>query len=85
MQENTNWYWKQQPLQQTIVVPTRTILHPRLDVTTIRYVKDTPKNVCNMIQQKKTHNNILLVILMLIVIIFWMTLSVVKILSLNGM
>ena len=25
MQENTNLYWKQQPLQQTIIVPTRTI------------------------------------------------------------
>ena len=25
--ENTNWYCKQQPLQQTIIVPTRTILH----------------------------------------------------------
>ena len=23
MQENTNWYWKQQPLQQTIIVPTK--------------------------------------------------------------
>ena len=45
MQENTNWYWKQQPLQQTIIVPTRTILHPRLDVIIIRYVKDTPKNI----------------------------------------
>ena len=32
VQENTNWYWKQQPLQQTIIVPTRTILRPCLDV-----------------------------------------------------
>ena len=54
MQENTNWYWKQQPLQHTIVVPTRTILHPRLDVITIRYVQDIPKNVCNRIQAKKS-------------------------------
>ena len=54
MQENTNWYWKQQPLQQTIIVPTRTILHPRLDVITIRYVQDIPKNVCNRIQAKKS-------------------------------
>ena len=28
MQENTNWYCKQQPLKQTIIVPTHTILHP---------------------------------------------------------
>ena len=38
MQENTNWYWKKQPLQQTIIVPTHTIIHPRLDSITIRYV-----------------------------------------------
>ena len=52
MQENTNWYWKQQPMQQTIIVPTHTILHQRLDVITIRYVRDIPKNVCNRIQSK---------------------------------
>ena len=54
MQENTNWYWKQQPLQQTIIVTTRTILHPRLDVITIRYVQDIHKNFCNSIQAKKS-------------------------------
>ena len=53
MQENTNFYWKQQPLQQPIIVPTCTILLPRLDVITIRYVQDIPKNFCNMIQAKK--------------------------------
>ena len=53
MQENTNWYWKQQPLQQTIIVPTRTILHPRLDVIIIRYVQDIPKNLCSRNQAKK--------------------------------
>ena len=55
MQENTNWYWKQKPLQQTIIVPTRTILHPRLDVIKIIYVQGIPKNVCNRIQAKKFH------------------------------
>ena len=54
MQENTNWYWKQQPLQQTIIFPTRTILNPRLDIITIRYVQDTPKNIFNRIQAKKS-------------------------------
>ena len=53
MQENTNWYWRKQPLKQTIIVPTHTILHPLLDVITIRYVQDIPKNVCNRIQEKK--------------------------------
>ena len=52
MQENTNWYWKQQQLQQTIIVTTRTIIHPRLNVIIIRYFQDTPKNVCNSIQAK---------------------------------
>ena len=52
MKLKTNWYWKQQPLQQTIIVPTRAILHPRLDVITIRYVQDTPKNICNRMQSK---------------------------------
>ena len=78
MQESTNWYWKQQPLQHTIIVPTHTILHPRLDVITIRYVQYIPKNVCNRIQAKKPYKDILLVWLMLIMIIFWMKLSVVK-------
>ena len=54
IQENTNWYWKQQPPQQTIIVPTRTILNPRSDVITIRYVKDIPKNLCNRIQEKQS-------------------------------
>ena len=53
MQENNNWYWKQQPLQQTIIVTTRKILHPRLDVITIRDFQDIPKNLCNRIQAKK--------------------------------
>ena len=55
MQENKNWYLKQQPLQQTTIVPTRTILHPRLHVITIRHVQDIPKNVCNRIIFKKSH------------------------------
>ena len=51
-QEKPNWYWKQQPLQQTIIVPTRIIIHQCLEVTTIRYVQDTPKNCCNRFQLK---------------------------------
>ena len=45
---------KQQPLQQNIIVPTLTILHPRLDVVGITDIQDTPKNVCNMIQETKS-------------------------------
>ena len=54
MQENTNWYWKQQPLQQTIIVPTHTIIHPNIDVITIIYVHRIPKNLCIRNQAKKS-------------------------------
>ena len=50
MQENYNWYRKQQSLKHNIMVPTRNILHPRLDVVIITYVQDIPKNICNRIQ-----------------------------------
>ena len=53
MQENTNQYWKQKPLQHTIIFPTITITHPCLDVITIIYVQDTPKNLCRNIQAEK--------------------------------
>ena len=35
------------------MVPTRTILHPHLDVITIRYLQDIPKNICGINQAKK--------------------------------
>ena len=53
MKEITNWYWKQQALQQTIIFPTRKILHPRLYVIIIRYVQGIPKNICSRNQAKK--------------------------------
>ena len=54
MQENTNWYWKQQPLQHTIIVPTRTIIHPRLEVLIIRYLQDIPKKICGRNEAKNS-------------------------------
>ena len=54
MQGCTNWYWKQKPLQQNIIVPTRTIIHPCLDVVGITVVQNTPTNVCNRIQTEKS-------------------------------
>ena len=53
IKENTNWYGKQQSMQQTIILPTRTILHPSLDVIIIIYVQDIPKNICRRNQLKK--------------------------------
>ena len=58
MQENTNWYWKQQPLQQTIIVPTRTILHPSLYVIITRYVQDIPKNILVGTKQNNQYKDI---------------------------
>ena len=54
IQENTDWCWKQQSLQQNIIVPTRTILHQFLDVVRITDVQDIPETVCNRIQGKKS-------------------------------
>ena len=47
VQEYINWYWEQQSLQQAIIVPTCTILHPRLNVVIIRCVQDIPNNFCD--------------------------------------
>ena len=58
IQENTNWNWKKQPMQQTIIVPTRSIIHLRLDVITLRYVQDTPTNICSRIQEKNPYKDI---------------------------
>ena len=58
MQEKTNWYQKQQPLQQTIIVPTCTILHPHLDVITIRYVQEIPRKFCNTVQEKNPYKEL---------------------------
>ena len=53
MQDISNWYWKQQSLQENIIFPTRTILHPCLDVVRIIDVQDIPKFVFNRMQAKK--------------------------------
>ena len=39
MEYNTNWYWEQSPQQNNIIFPTRTIVHPCLDITNITKVK----------------------------------------------
>ena len=54
MEENSKWYWKEQSLQQNIIVSTCTILHPCLDVFIITDVQDIPKTVCNSIQERKS-------------------------------
>ena len=53
MQENTNWYWKQKTLEHAIMVTTLTIIHPCIDVITIRYVQDIPKKLFSRNKGKK--------------------------------
>ena len=53
MQVDTNWYWNQHPRQHVITVPTRTILHPQLEVNAITDFHEIPKSVCNRTQAKK--------------------------------
>ena len=52
MQEITSWFWDQHPQQQFITVPTRTILHTRLDVILITDIHDIPKLLYNRTQAK---------------------------------
>ena len=53
MQIDTNWYWNQQPKHHVITVPTRTILHQKLEVNTITYFHTIPTSICSRTQEKK--------------------------------
>ena len=46
--------FEKQPLQQKIIVPTNTILHPSLEAIIIRYAQDAPKKLCSRNKAKKT-------------------------------
>ena len=54
MQIDTNWYWNQQPKHHVITVPTRTIIHPQLEVNAITEFHTIPTSVCSKTQAKKT-------------------------------
>ena len=45
MQEKNNWYWDLKNQKQVIISPTRTIVHPCLDVVTLKYVYDIHKSI----------------------------------------
>ena len=56
VQENKKFHWKQQPLQQNIIVPTSAILCPRFYFVEITGVYDIPKHFvrrCEQIVNKK--------------------------------
>ena len=52
VQVDTNWYWNQQPKHHVITVPTRTILHPQLEVNTVTYFHAISTSVCTRTQSK---------------------------------
>ena len=60
-QVGTNWYWKQLPKQHVIIVLTRTILYPRLEVNSVTYFHVITKNLCNRSQAKQPYQYILYV------------------------
>ena len=55
MEVDTSWYWNQHPQKHVITAPTRTILHPRLEVNEVADFHAIPKSVCNRTQEKKTY------------------------------
>ena len=54
MQLYTNCYWNQYPQQHFITVPTRTILHPQLELNTVTDFHAIPKIVCISKHAKKS-------------------------------
>ena len=50
IQVDTNWYWNQQPNNHVITVPTRTILHPKLEVNAIKDYHAIPAGICSRTQ-----------------------------------
>ena len=53
MQVETNCYWNQGPKNHVIKVPTRTILHTKLELNAVTYFHAITKSVCNITQAKK--------------------------------
>ena len=51
--DQVNWYWNQHPQHHVITVPTRTIIHPRLEVNAVTYFHAITKSECNRTQVKK--------------------------------
>ena len=52
IQVDTNWYCNQQPKHHVITVPTRTILHPQLEVNAVTDFHAIPKSICTRTQVK---------------------------------
>ena len=50
---DNNWYWNKHPQQHVITVTTHTILHPRLEVISVKYFHAILKRLCNRTQAQK--------------------------------
>ena len=61
MKIDTNWYWNQQPKQYVITAPTRTIIHPQLEVNAVRYFHAIPTSLCTRTQAKNPYQDSLYV------------------------
>ena len=61
MHIDTNWYWNQQPRQHVITLPTRTILHPQLEVNTVTDFHSISTSVCARTQEKYIYQDSLYV------------------------
>ena len=57
MQVDNNWYWNQQPKQHVITMPTRTILHPQLEVNAVTDFHAISKIVCTRTQAKNPYQD----------------------------
>ena len=61
MQVDTNWCCNQQPQQHVITVPTRTIIHPQLEVNSVIDFHAITTIVCTRTQAKKPYQDSLYV------------------------
>ena len=52
MQVDTNWYWSEQSKHHVTTVPTRTILHPKLEGDAIIDFHSMPTSICSRTQAK---------------------------------
>ena len=52
IQVDTNWYLNQQPKHHVIIVPPRTILHPKPEIDAVTYFHTIPTGVCSITQAK---------------------------------
>ena len=64
MKANTNCYWQQIGTIDIIIIATCTIFHPCLDMSTIKYVEEIPRGLCNRNRRGMMYKDIQFVYLM---------------------